>query len=110
MMLYGDKDLCQHWLRQWRVAWWHQAITSANIDLLSVRSNEIHLRAISLVIPQPSVTKYGLKTTYVSFHSNLPGANELNGNCKPFLALKQAAFCQALTYTFQNSFSYNDVL
>ena len=29
---YGDKDLGQLWLRQWLVAWWHQAITWTNVD------------------------------------------------------------------------------
>ena len=31
---YGD--IGQHWLRQWLVAWWHQAITWTNIDHESV--------------------------------------------------------------------------
>ena len=34
----------------------------------------IHIRAISEEIPQPSITKI----TYLKFHSNFPGANELN--------------------------------
>ena len=44
---YGDRDLGQHWLRKWLVAWRHQTITWTNFDLSSVRSNGIHLRAIS---------------------------------------------------------------
>ena len=28
---YGDRDLGQHWLRKWLVAWWHQAITWSNV-------------------------------------------------------------------------------
>ena len=30
---YGDRDLGQHWVRQWLVAWWHQAVTRTNVDL-----------------------------------------------------------------------------
>ena len=35
MTPYGDIDLGQHWLRQWLVAWWHQAIAWTNVDLPS---------------------------------------------------------------------------
>ena len=35
MMLYGDIDWSQHWLRWWLVAWWHRAITLTNVDLSS---------------------------------------------------------------------------
>ena len=38
----------------------------------------IHLKASALEIPQPSITKISLKITYLKFHSNLPGANEMN--------------------------------
>ena len=37
-----------------------------------------HIRAISWQMPQPSITKICLKITWLKFHSNLPGANELN--------------------------------
>ena len=43
---YGGIDLGQHWLRQWLVAWWHQAITWTNVDLSSNVVSGIHLRAI----------------------------------------------------------------
>ena len=33
--------------------------------------------AISHDIPQPSITELSLQITYVNFHSNHPGANEL---------------------------------
>ena len=75
-MLYGDIDLGQHWLRQWLVAWWHQAITWTNVDLWSVRSIGIHLRAILQKIPQPPIIKISLKITFLKFLSNLPGANK----------------------------------
>ena len=74
---YGNKDLCHHWLRQWLVAWRHQAITWTNVDLSSVRSSDIHLRASSQDIPQPSITEIIWKTKYLKCHSNFPGANEL---------------------------------
>ena len=35
------------------------------------------LRAISEEMPQPSIAKGSLKITYITFHANLPGANEL---------------------------------
>ena len=34
--------------------------------------------AISLEIPQPSIIKCSLKITFLKYHSNLPGAKELN--------------------------------
>ena len=33
VMPYGNRDLDQHWLRQWLVAWWHQTITWTSVDL-----------------------------------------------------------------------------
>ena len=74
---YGDINLGQHWLRLWLAAWRHQAITWTNVDLSSVRSTGIHLRAILQEIPQPSVSEISLKITYLKFCSKLPGANEL---------------------------------
>ena len=49
----GIMDLGQHW---------HQAITWTNVDLSSVWSIDIHMRAISQEIPQPLVTKSSLKS------------------------------------------------
>ena len=46
-MSYGDRDLGQHWLRQWLDAWRHHAITWTNVDLWSVRCCGIHQIAIS---------------------------------------------------------------
>ena len=42
-----------------------------------MKSIDIHMRAISQEMPQPSITKISLKITYLKFHSNFPGANEL---------------------------------
>ena len=71
---YSIGDLGQHWLRQWLVAWWHKAITRTNVDLSSVRSNDIHLRANS---PQPSITEITWKIKCLKCHSNFPGASDL---------------------------------
>ena len=81
MMPYGDKNLGQHWLRWWLVAWRHQVITWTNVDWSSVKSSDIHIRAISHEMPQSSITKICLKITCLKFHSNFPGANELSKTC-----------------------------
>ena len=73
---FGDIDLGQHCLRWWLVAWRHQAITWTNVDL-SLRSSDVHLRAILLEISEPSVTKISLKIAYLKLNWNLPGASEL---------------------------------
>ena len=80
VMLYGDIDLGQHWLRWWLAAWRHQASTWTNDYLSSAtaRPSEIHLGAISHEIPQQSVAEFSLEITYLKFHSNLPGAGDLN--------------------------------
>ena len=73
----GNRDLGQHWLRYWLVAWLHQAITWTNVDWSSVKSSDIHIRAISQEMPQPSITIICLKITCLKFHSDFPGASEL---------------------------------
>ena len=42
-----------------------------------VQWRDIHIRAISQEMPQPSLTKICLKITCLKFHSNFPGGNEL---------------------------------
>ena len=74
---YGGRDLDQHWFRYWLVAWRHQAITWTNVDLSSQRSRNVNLRAISLQISQPSVTKISLEMIFLGIYWNLPGVNEL---------------------------------
>ena len=49
-------------------SWRHQAITWTNVDLSSVRSSDILLRAISQQVSQPSNTVIGLKSTHLKFH------------------------------------------
>ena len=46
--------------------------------LIIIVSNDAHLRAISLEMSQPSVTKISVKIIFLRFYWNLPGANELN--------------------------------
>ena len=62
---YGDRDLGQHWLRHWLVAWRHQAINWTNVDLSSARASGIHLRTFSQEIPQPPITEISLKIIYI---------------------------------------------
>ena len=59
----GTGALPSHYLNQY---WF---IISEAID--------IHIRAISRQMPQPSINKISLKIKYLKFHSNLSGANEL---------------------------------
>ena len=42
-----------------------------------LRSSDIHRRASSQEMPQPSITEIIWKIKYLKFHSNFPGANEL---------------------------------
>ena len=77
LMPFGDRDLDQHWLRYWLVAWRHEAITWTNVDWSSGKFGDIYIRAISQELPQPSITKICLKITCLKFHLNFPGANDL---------------------------------
>ena len=52
------------------------AITWTNVDWSSVKSSDIHIRAISQEMPQPSIIKICLKIICLKFTSNFPGANE----------------------------------
>ena len=59
----ATENLGQHWLRQWLVAWGHDAIAWTYIDWSSVKSSDIKIRAISQEIPQPAITKIHMKIT-----------------------------------------------
>ena len=71
--------------------------------LSSVRSSDIQWKAISLKVVQSLITKIGLKITYLKFHSNLKGANELRATTlmvwysitiqRLFLSLKYQQLC-----------------
>ena len=67
----------QHSFSKWLGTWWHQAITLTNVDWWSVKSSNIHFRAISQRMHQPSITKICLKISSLKFHLNFPGDNEL---------------------------------
>ena len=60
-----------------RVAWWHQAITQTNLDLSSVKSWGIHIRAISLEMLKIYIIDMCLKIIYLKLHPHLPGINGL---------------------------------
>ena len=49
----------------WRQPW-HRAITSTKFDLPLVRFSDLHLKAISQEIPQPSITTIVSKINYLS--------------------------------------------
>ena len=53
-------------------------MTWTNVDWTSVKFSDIHIRAISQERPQPSIPKIHLEITYLKFHTNYPGANELS--------------------------------
>ena len=89
---YGNMELGQHWLRLWLVAWRHQAITWTNVDLSSVMSLGIHLRALSLDNVKKPINKTRLKIAPLKWHPGLPGANELKWaeeTCQHHKVLKQ---------------------
>ena len=64
---YGHANLGQHWLRQWLVVWWHQAITLTNVDVLSVKFRGIHVKAISYESLMIKISKTGLRVVFYLF-------------------------------------------
>ena len=46
-------------------------------SMLTVRSNDIHLRSISQEILQPTSINFSFKITHLNIQFNLTGANEL---------------------------------
>ena len=56
-----------------------------------MKSSDIHVRAISQAMSQPSVTKIRLNITYIKFHSNL-----LSGQCVNESPIKIHKFCSDL--------------
>ena len=71
---YGNKDLVQHWFRQWLVAWRHQAITWTNVDLSSVEFCGMHLTTILLTV---AIHEMSSKIIFLKLQPHVPGANEL---------------------------------
>ena len=73
--LYGNIEIGQRWTNWRLVAWRHQYIIGANVDLSSVRSFGIHLRSISDVILKSSVVDSGLKIIDLKLQSYFAEAN-----------------------------------
>ena len=77
VMLHGDLDLGQHWLRLWFVAWQHLVITWIIVDSSLEVFYSIHLRAISQEVLMNLMRNTCMKITLLKLQSCLPGANEL---------------------------------
>ena len=86
-------ELCQHWFRQWLVAWRHQAIAWTNADQSSVKSCGIHLRIISHEMLD-TIPDMSLKDIKSRSQQHFLGANELT-HCGLVLAsLVQIMTCR----------------
>ena len=81
---YGNRDLGQHWLWYWLIAWRHQAITWTNVDLSS-SSKDIHLEEISWEMSQPSIAKKNFNHLTKTLLKSPRGqwVNDDNGYYKP---------------------------
>ena len=77
-------------------------IDSGNGLLLTVHSNDIHIRAISQEMCQPSITEIHLKMTYLNIHSIFQGANELTLTCTLPTYRQQQPNYQIYHYKFQS--------
>ena len=104
-MSNGNKDLGQYWLRQCLVAWGQQGITWTNVGVSSVKSNDIHLRAISQEIPQASIINITLKIVYLQFHFNLKWTNEF----KYLFISTRTSVCSVTTYIGSSTHVYGTV-
>ena len=65
-------------------------------SMLTVRSNDIHLRSSSQEILQPTITDISFKIAHLNIQFNLTGANELKINILPIRITKEIYF-QKLT-------------
>ena len=70
----------------------HQAITWTNVDLSSMRSLGIHLRALSLDTVKIPVNKTRSKIAVLKWQPGLPGANELIVWVKQFPIFRKWGF------------------
>ena len=61
-------------------------------SMLTVRSNDIHLRSISQEILQATITNISFKIAHLSIQFNLTGANELKINILPRKITKEMYF------------------
>ena len=77
LMPYGEVDLGQTLAQVMAFCLMAPSHYLNHVDLSSVRSSDIHLKAISQEIPKPPITKFNLKITCLKFYSSIPGTNEL---------------------------------
>ena len=61
-------------------------------SMLTVRSNDIHLRSISQEILQPTITNISFEIAHLNIQFNLIGANELKINILPIKITKEIYF------------------
>ena len=61
-------------------------------SMLTVRSNDIHLRSISQEILQPTITNISFKIVHLNIQFNLTGVNELKINILPIKITKEIYF------------------
>ena len=61
-------------------------------SMLTVRSNDIHLRSTSQEILQPTITNISFKIAHLNIQFNLTGANELKINILPIKITKEIYF------------------
>ena len=86
VMLYGDRDLVNFGSGNGLLPDGTKPLPEPMLTDHQWSPSDIHIRAISQEMPQPSITEFRLKITYLNFHSNFPGASELNnqnGLCSP---------------------------
>ena len=76
VMQCGNIDPGQHWLRQWLVAWRHQAITWTNVDV-SLKGFYDILQTISYEWLKISIQKLSLKIPFLNLFPHLPEGSEL---------------------------------
>ena len=60
--------------------------------MLTVRSNDIHLRSISQEILQPTITNISFEIAHLNIEFNLTGANELKINILPIKITNEIYF------------------
>ena len=65
MMPYDITKLAEHWFKEWFSAWWHLAITWANVDLPSVSSFRFHQRPVLQEMIRISVLDMSYNITYL---------------------------------------------
>ena len=74
VMPFGNMDLDQHWLRQWLVAWRHQAIIWTNVDYPSQKFCDIYLRASLQWVPKLLFCMVCLKSILLKLLPHPPGS------------------------------------